>query len=364
MVKKIVAHAKTHSSGQNHLIQHSAGSGKSNSIAWLAHRLCSLHDCNDNKVFHSIIVVTDRLVLDQQLQDTIHQFESISGVVEKINENTQQLVRALSQGTPIVVTTIQKFLYISSTLSNLRKRGHDIEIDTAGKRFAVIVDEAHSSQSGETATALKGMLNKEGIEEAILAQFIDEEDEDLSDEVKKAILRNAAKRARQPNISFFAFTATPKFKTKVLFDEPGPSGSSPFHEYTLRQAIEEGFVMDVLRNYTTYERFYGLIKQVEIDPEVPRRRAANVLTRYLELHPFNIEQVVAVIVEHYKMYVMHEIGGQARAMFVTQFTSVRRLGINSLFDRYIKNQGYIGISSLVAFSGTVVDPDKPGASLH
>ena len=360
-VRKLVAHAKINGAGRNYLIQHSAGSGKSNSIAWLAHRLASLHDKHDAKVFHSIIVVTDRRVLDQQLQSTIYQFEHKTGVVEKIDEDTQQLARALSQGTPIVITTIQKFPFISQALSTLEKKGSGVKIDTAGKRFAVIVDEAHSSQSGETATALKGMLNKEGIEAAIAAQLSGEEDDDLSDEAKAAVLRDALQRARQPNLSFFAFTATPKFKTKALFDEPDPSGASPFHEYTLRQAIEEGFVMDVLQNYTTYKRFFRLIKQVEDDPDVPRRKAAKALTRYLELHPVNIEQVVFVIVEHFRLYVMHELGGRAKAMVITG-SRLAAVKYKLAFDRYIKEQCYTGIRSLVAFSGTVEDPDNPGSS--
>ena len=361
VVRKLVDHAKAHGAGRNYLIQHSAGSGKSNSIAWLAHRLASLHDEHDEKVFHSVIVVTDRRVLDQQLQATIYQFEHKTGVVEKIDENTQQLANALSQGTPIVITTIQKFPFISRALSTLEKKGSNVKIDTAGKCFAVIVDEAHSSQSGETATALRGMLNKEGIEAAIAAQFSDEEDYDLSDDTKAAVLRDALKRARQPNLSFFAFTATPKFKTKALFDEPGPSGVSPFHEYTLRQAIEEGFVMDVLQNYTTYKRFFGLLKQVEDDPNVPRRKAAKALTRYLELHPVNIEQVVSVIVEHFRLHVMRELGGRAKAMVVTG-SRLSAVKYKLAFDRYVKNQGYSDIRSLVAFSGTVEDPDAPGLS--
>ena len=360
-VRKLVAHAKAEGAGRNYLIQHSAGSGKSNSIAWLSHRLASLHDKHDEKVFHSVIVVTDRRVLDQQLQSTIYQFEHKTGVVEKIDEDTRQLARALSQGTPIVITTIQKFPFISQALSTLEKKGSGVKIDTAGKRFAVIVDEAHSSQSGETATALKGMLNKEGIEAAIAAQLSGEEDDDLSDDAKAAVLRDALRRARQPNLSFFAFTATPKFKTKVLFDEPGPSGASPFHEYSMRQAIEEGFVMDVLQNYTTYKRFFGLIKQVEDDPDVPRRKAAKALTRYLELHPVNIEQVVSVIVEHFRLYVMYELGGRAKAMVVTG-SRLAAVKYKLAFDRYIDDQGYTGIRSLVAFSGTVEDPDDPGSS--
>ncbi|MEY6434233.1 DEAD/DEAH box helicase family protein [Thioalkalicoccus limnaeus] len=359
-VRALCAHAKAHGSGRNYLVQHSAGSGKSNSIAWLAHRLASLHDAQDEKVFHSVIVVTDRRVLDQQLQATIYQFEHKIGVVEKIDEDTQQLARALSQGTPIVITTIQKFPFISQALSTLEKKGGGVTIDTAGKRFAVIVDEAHSSQSGETATALRGMLNKHGIEAAIAAQLSEEEDDDLSDEAKAAVLRDALRRARQPNLSFFAFTATPKFKTKALFDEPGPSGTSPFHEYSMRQAIEEGFIMDVLANYTTYKRFFGLIKQIEDDPDVPRKKAAKALTRYLELHPVNIEQVVSVIVEHFRLYVMAELGGRAKAMVVTG-SRLAAVKYKLAFDRYIKDQGYTGIRSLVAFSGTVEDPDDPGS---
>ncbi|MEX2515470.1 MAG: type I restriction endonuclease [Gammaproteobacteria bacterium] len=360
-VRKLVFHAQEYGSGHNYLVQHSAGSGKSNSIAWLAHRLASLHDANDQKVFHSVVVVTDRRVLDQQLQNTIYQFEHKTGVVEKIDENTRQLAQALSGGTPIIITTLQKFPFISQALSTLEKKGEGIKIDTADKRFAVIVDEAHSSQSGETATELRGMLNKDGIEAAIAAQMSDEEDDALSDEARAAILRDSLKRARQPNLSFFAFTATPKFKTKSLFDEPGPSGTSPFHEYSMRQAIEEGFIMDVLQNYTTYKRFFGLIKQVENDPEVPRKKAAKALARYLELHPVNIEQVVSVIVEHFRLYVMHELGGRAKAMVVTG-SRLAAVKYKLAFDRYIKDNAYTGIRSLVAFSGSVEDPDDPGSA--
>ncbi|MEM9667015.1 MAG: type I restriction endonuclease subunit R, partial [Bacteroidota bacterium] len=220
---------------------------------------------------------------------------------------------------------------------------------------------AHSSQSGETAKSLRGMLNKDGIEAAIAAQLTDEEDADLTDEAKAAVLREAMERGRQPNLSFFAFTATPKFKTKVLFDEPGPLGTVPFHEYTMRQAIDEGFIMDVLQHYTTYKRYYGLVKHVETDPEVPRRQAAKALARFMELHPVNIEQVVTVIVEHFRLHVLHEIGGRAKAMVVTG-SRLAAVKYKLAFDRYIREQGYEGIRSLVAFSGTVEDPDLPGAS--
>ena len=361
-VRQLTAHAKRHGSGRNYLVHHSAGSGKSNSIAWLAHRLASLHDAEDQKVFHSVIVVTDRRVLDQQLQATIYQFEHKTGVVEKIDENTQQLASALSLGTPIVITTIQKFPFISQALTTMKQRGEGVRIDTAGKRFAVIVDEAHSSQSGETATALKAMLNKDGIEAAVALQFSDQEDDGVKPtEARKNEVRESLKRTRQPNLSFFAFTATPKFKTMALFDEPGADGTEPFHKYTMRQAIQEGFIMDALRNYTSYGRFYGLVKQVEDDPAVPRRKAARALTRFMELHPHNIEQVVVVIIEHFRLHVLHELGGKAKAMVVTD-SRLAAVRYKLAFDRYIKEQGYTGLRALVAFSGTVEDPDLPGAS--
>jgi type I restriction enzyme R subunit len=360
-VRKLVAHARTHGSGRNYLIQHSAGSGKSNSIAWLAHRLASLHDAADAKVFDSVVVITDRRVLDDQLQNTVYQFEHKTGVVEKIDENTQQLAKALAGGTPIIISTIQKFPFISQAICALEKKGEGIALSTAGKRFAVIVDEAHSSQSGETVTALKGILNKDGIADAIAAQLGEEEDGDLSEEARAAILREALQRPRQPNLSFFAFTATPKFKTKAVFDEPGPTGAAPFHEYTMRQAIEEGFILDVLQNYTTYKRFFGLVKQIADDPDLPKRPAAKALTQFLELHPVNIEQVVQVIIEHFRLKVMHELGGRAKAMVVTG-SRLAAVKYKQAFDRYIRDKGYTGIRALVAFSGTVEDPDQPGAT--
>ena len=360
-VRKLVSHARTHEAGRNYLIQHSAGSGKSNSIAWLAHRLASLHDNNDAKVFDSVVVITDRLVLDQQLQNTVYQFEHKTGVVERIDENTQQLAKALAGGVPIIISTIQKFPFISQAIRTLEQKGEGVELKTAGKRFAVIVDEAHSSQSGETVAALKGILNKDGIADAIAAQLGEEEDDELSEEAKAAILKEMMSRARQPNLSFFAFTATPKFKTKAVFDEPGPSGAAPFHEYSMRQAIDEGFILDVLQNYTTYKRFFGLVKNIEQDPEVPKKAAARALGQFLELHPVNIEQVVQVIIEHFRLKVMHELGGRAKAMVVTA-SRLSAVKYKKAFDSYIKTKGYTGIRALVAFSGTVEDPDLPGSA--
>ena len=360
-VRRLVDHTRRHGAGHNYLIQHSAGSGKSNSIAWLAHRLASLHDAHDEKVFHSVIVITDRRVLDQQLQNTIYQFEHKTGVVEKIDENTQQLARALSNGTPVIISTIQKFPFISQAIKTMEGKGETLALETRKRRFAVIVDEAHSSQSGETVKALKGILNKDGIADAIASQIDEEEDDDLSDAAKAAIRQEVLQRARQPNLSFFAFTATPKYKTKAVFDEPGPSGSSPFHEYTMRQAIEEGFILDVLENYATYKRFYGLVKQIENDPDVPKKAAAKALGQYLELHPVNVGQIVAVIVEHFRLKVMHELGGRAKAMVVTG-SRLAAVKYKQGFDTYIREHGYHGIRALVAFSGTVEDPDAPGTS--
>jgi type I restriction enzyme R subunit len=358
-VRGLVADARTRGSGHNYLIQHSAGSGKSNSIAWLAHRLASLHDEQDKKVFDTVVVITDRRVLDQQLQNTIYQFEHKQGVVEKIEENTQQLAKALSGGVPIIISTIQKFPFIAQALDTLEKKGEGVNIDTANRRFAVIVDEAHSSQSGETAMELRKVLNKEGIAATIAEQMMDDMDEEkLSEEAKEALFKEMLKRPRQPNISFFAFTATPKFKTLAVFNEPGKNGKPPFHHYSMRQAIEEGFIMDVLANYTTYKTYYGLIKSIENDPEVPKQKAAKQLARFMSLHPHNISQKVEVIVEHFRAHTRHKIGGRAKAMVVTG-SRLHAVRYKLAFDQYIAEKGYKDIKTLVAFSGTVTDPEFP-----
>ncbi|MGG6238733.1 type I restriction endonuclease subunit R [Nodosilinea sp. AN01ver1] len=359
VVRKLIGHAWAHGSGHNYLVQHSAGSGKSNSIAWLAHRLANLHDANDTKVFHSVIVITDRRVLDQQLQDTIYQFDHKQGVVQKIDENTQQLVRALSEGVPIIISTIQKFPFITQAIQTLEKKGTTLEISTEGKRFAVIVDEAHSSQSGETSMELRKVLNKDGIESAIAEQLLDLEDDELTDAAKENMIREQLKRTKQPNLSFFAFTATPKYKTKLVFDEPGETGESPFHLYSMRQAIEENFIMDVLENYTCYERYYELIQTIEDDPEVPRRKAARALARFVELHPHNIQQKVEVIIEHFRTHTRHKMGGRAKAMVVTS-SREQVVRYKLACDKYLKEKGYSDIRTLVAFSGDITLKGYPG----
>jgi type I restriction enzyme R subunit len=366
-VRELVKNTKQNGAGHNYLIQHSAGSGKSNSIAWLAHRLSSLHNDNDEKVFDSVIVITDRRVLDQQLQNTIYQFEHKQGVVQKIDENTQQLAKALSGGVPVIISTIQKFPFIAQAIETLEKKGEQIQIDTDGKRFAVIVDEAHSSQSGETAMELRKVLNKEGIQAAIAEQMLEMEEDELSDEAKEAMLKEMLKRPQQKNISYFAFTATPKFKTLAVFNEPGRNGKSPFHDYSMKQAIQEGFIMDVLENYTTYKRYTGLLKNIENDPEVPKKKAALALTRFIDLHPHNIAQKVEIIVEHFINSTKHLLGGRAKAMVVTK-SRLQAVKYKLAFDEYITEhkkqdpQRYSGIKSLVAFSGSVIDPDFPDKS--
>lgn len=356
-VRTLIADAKIKGAGHNYLIQHSAGSGKSNTIAWIAHRLASLHDEQDNKVFDTVVVITDRLVLDEQLQRTIYQFDHKDGVVKKIDEDTQQLAKALSGGVPIVISTIQKFPWIAQALDTLEKKGEDISIDTKNRKFAVLVDEAHSSQSGEAAMELRKVLNKDGIEAIVAEQLLDDAgDDNLSEEARKAMLKELLKRSRQPNISYFAFTATPKFKTLAVFNEPGKNGKSPFHLYSMCQAIEEKFILDVLANYTTYTTYYKLLKSIEDDPEVPKKKAARQLARFVSFHPHNIAQKVEVIVEHFHRFTYHKIGGRAKAMVVTS-SRLHAVRYKIAMDKYIADKGYKHLKTLVAFSGTVIDPD-------
>jgi type I restriction enzyme R subunit len=342
VVRKLEANARKERVGKNYLIMHSAGSGKSNSIAWLAHRLSSLHNEKDEKVFDSVVVITDRVVLDQQLQNTIYQFEHKQGVVQKIDEDSTQLANALKVGTLIVVTTLQKFPFVTEKVGKLPER-----------KYAVIIDEAHSSQSGERATELKGVLAAEHIRKQAKEQA---EAEGLPD-YEEEILRTMAQRGKQPNISFFAFTATPKYKTLCVFGQPGPDGKPiPFHLYSMRQAIEEGFILDVLKHYTTYKTYYRLIKSIEDDPEVDKRKAARALARFISLHPHNIAQKTEVMIEHFHHFTRHKIGGRAKAMVVTS-SRLHAVRYKQAFDKYIAEKGYNGIRTLVAFSGTVQDPD-------
>lgn len=341
-VRKLVFDTKTKGSGVNYLVQHSTGSGKSLTIAWLAYRLSSLHDEKDNKVFSSVVVVTDRIVLDQQLQNTIYQFEHKKGVVAKIDVDSTQLAQALVSEVPIIITTVQKFPFVTEKIGKLPKR-----------KYAVIIDEAHSSQGGERARELKSVL---GIEDET-----GEGPGSLPD-YEEQILKVMHERGKQPNISFYAFTATPKYKTLEVFGLPGPENKPvPFHLYSMRQAIEEGFILDVLKNYVTYKTYYRLNKAIEEDPDVDKRKAARALARFVSLHPHNIAQKTEVIVEHFWHFTRHKIGGRAKAMVVTR-SRLHAVRYRQAIDKYIAQKGYQGIKALVAFSGTVIDPDALGLS--
>jgi len=337
-VRKMVADARVSGPGKNYLIQHSAGSGKSNSIAWLSYRLSSLHNDSDQRIFDSVIVVTDRKVLDTQLQDTIYQFEHKLGVVQKIDKNSKQLAEALKSGTNIVITTLQKFPFVISQIAGLPAR-----------KYAVIVDEAHSSQGGEASRQMKEVLSAKTLEEAQTEDAASEDDPE--DDIRKSMLS----RGRQTNLSFFAFTATPKFKTLEVFGIKGEDGKPrPFHTYSMKQAIEEGFILDVLKNYTTYKTFFRLSKKIEEDPEVNKTKAATAIARFLTLHPHNLSQKTEVMVEHFRQVVSKKINGKAKAMLITP-SRLHAVRYKHEFYRYIKEKGYFDIHTLVAFSGTVRD---------
>ena len=353
-VRLLVDTSRREGVGHNALVEHSAGSGKSNTIAWLTHRLASLHDTNNARVFDSVIVVTDRVVLDQQLQDTIYQFEHRRGVVRKVDESSRQLAEALENAVPIIITTLQKFPFVSHQLLKMaEERGTEATGALPTRRCAVVIDEAHSSQGGETATALKEVLGGEGLREEARRRAAEE---GMEDEATEALFLSMAKRGRQANLSFFAFTATPKHKTFKVFGR----GGEPAHRYTMRQAIEEGFILDVLKHYTNYATYYRLLKACEDDPNVERKKAASALARFMHLHPHNIAQKTEVMVEHFHTATSHKIGGRAKAMVVTG-SRLEAVRYKQSFDRYIQEKGY-PIKSLVAFSGIVEDDKLPGTT--
>ena len=371
-VRALIARTRDEGAGHNYLIQHSAGSGKTNSISWLSHRLASLHNAQDQKVFDCVIVITDRKVLDKQLQDAIYQIEHAQGVVKAIDQDAKQLAEALIDGTKIVITTLQKFPFVLRGLLHAagaenQDKASDEEKQQAkawqdaiaARRYAVIVDEAHSSQTGETARELKAILGAK-------AQAANEEEEaDWEDQLNQIM----ASRGQQKNLSFFAFTATPKGKTLELFGRPGTSGKSEaFHTYSMRQAIEEGFILDVLRNYTTYSTWFKFVKLVEDDPAIPKKKGARALAKFKELHQHNIEQKTEVMVEHFRQHVRPQLDGRGKAMVVTS-SRIQAVRYKEAFERYLKENGYTDIRPLVAFSGTVKDPEtgieytEPGMNL-
>ncbi len=350
VVRKLQSTLKAEGIGKNYLIQHSAGSGKSNSIAWLAHSLASLHGADDRPIFDCVIVVSDRRVLDKQLQDTIYQFEHKQGVVVKIDKDSQQLAQALRAGVKIIITTLQKFPFVIGKIDELPER-----------KYAVIVDEAHSSQTGDASDAMKKVLSSgngdnvvNGVSADSLERAEDADDWNYEDEIVRTM---DARRARQANMSFFAFTATPKPKTLVAFGVRRPDGKpDAWHLYSMRQAIEEGFILDVLKNYTTYKTFFKLTKQIAEDPHLDKRQANRAIARFLKLHPVNVSQKVEVIVEHFKRVAMQKIGGRAKAMVVTG-SRLEAVRYKQEVDHYLKEKQYTNIKAMVAFSGTVKDPD-------
>ncbi len=364
-VRKIVSSSRLEKVGSNYLIQHSAGSGKTNSISWLSHRLSSLHTEKDEKVFDCVVVITDRKVLDKQLQDAIYQIEHAQGVVKAIDEDSKQLANALVDGTKIVVTTLQKFPFVLRGLlhiagaSNIEspdaesmKKAKQWQEQMAKRNYAVIVDEAHSSQSGESARELKEILG------AGKNNGADAQPDDLEPDWEDRLNQIMESRGRQKNISFYAFTATPKGKTLALFGRPGKSGKfEAFHTYSMRQAIEEGFILDVLTKYSTYKTYYRLLKKAEEDPKMPKKKATKLLAKFMHLHPHNIEQKTEIIIEHFREQVKNKIAGRAKAMVVTgsRLQAVRYM---LSFQKYIAENKYADIRPLVAFSGSVKDPDS------
>ncbi|MEI6178097.1 MAG: type I restriction endonuclease [Verrucomicrobiota bacterium] len=359
-VRGMVHASRSEGPGFNYLIQQSAGSGKTNTISWLSHRLASLHTLDDVKIFDCVVVITDRQVLDRQLQDAIYQIEHAQGVVKAIDQDSKQLAAALIDGTKIVITTLQKFPFVLRGLlhaagaerhdeatAEQKEEAAKWEAEIAKRRYAIIVDEAHSSQTGETARELKAILGAAAKDEN------PEEEPDWEDRLNQVMLS----RGRQPNLSFFAFTATPKGKTLELFGRKDEGGlPEAFHLYSMRQAIEEGFILDVVKNYTTYATYYRLVKAIEDDPNLPKKKAARALAKFMSLHPHNIEQKTEVMMEHFRQKVRGHLGGQAKAMVVTS-SRLHAVRYMRAFERYIKDNNITDVRPLVAFSGTVKDPD-------
>ena len=341
VVRKLEADVAQKLVGHNYLIQHSAGSGKTNSISWLAHRLAKLHNEDNESIFSSVIVITDRRVLDKQLQDAVYQLEHKAGMVEPIDKDSEQLARAINNETRIIITTLQKFPFILEKVAGLER-----------KKYAVIIDEAHSSQGGKASTALTNVLSDKTLEAAYEEDRIAEEKlGDVDEKIVEAIMKSG----KQDNVSFFAFTATPKPKTLEKFGTIGIDGKpAAFHQYTMRQAIEEGFILDVLENYTTYKTFWKIAKTVEDDPEVSKKQATKKLAQYVSLHPHSIAQKTEIIIEHYRNFVQRKIGGRAKAMVVTA-SRLHAVRYKMAFDKYINEMGYDDLKTVVAFSGTVKD---------
>lgn len=347
-VVKLDTDAAANGAGHAYLIQHSAGSGKSNTIAWTAHRLSTLHTAADRKVFDKVIVITDRVILDKQLQDTIYQFEHARGVVVKIDKDSAQLTHALEgEQARIIITTLQKFPFVLKQIGDLPARN-----------YAIVIDEAHSSQTGKAAKGLRLALGANDEQELTAAEA---EDSDLLaaavDPLEEVLAKSlAASSIHQPNLSYFAFTATPKGKTLESFGRLNPKTRvhEPFHLYSMRQAIEEGFIMDVLASYTTYQTFWKIEKRTQEDPEYDAHKAKRAIARFVSLHPHHLAQKAEIIVEHFRQHTAKEMGGLAKAMVVTS-SRLHAVRYKQSIDKYIEAEGYGKIRTLVAFSGKIDD---------
>lgn len=360
VVNKLLDATRREGPGKLYLIQHSAGSGKSNSIAWTAHQLASLYDDAGQRLFNSVIVITDRTVLDDQLQKTISQFEHTAGVIDAINRDTssksksEQLAEALRSQKRIIIVTIQTFPALYEALNKYPA--------LASGRYAVIADEAHSSQTGSSASKLKQILGSDAPDADFLNGDPNNEHLSAEDMIDAAVL------ARQPGdrISYYAFTATPKAKTIELFGRlPDPSlppsdtnKPEAFHLYSMRQAIEEGFILDVLQNYTTYQTAWRIAggEEGKEDTEVDSKKARQKLARWVRMHPYNIGQRVQIIVEHFRANVRHLLGGQAKAMVVTS-SRQEAVRYQLAMREYIREKGYLDVHPLVAFSGSLPPDD-------
>jgi len=334
-VKQLVDSARKSGTGKNYLVQHSAGSGKTFTISWLAHQLSQIHSKEDKRIFDSAIVISDRKVIDKQLKNAVKQFEKKLGVVQWA-EKSSLLKEALETGINIIVTTIQKFPFVVEEIGKLK-----------GKNFAVIIDEAHSSQGGEGMRTVKKTLTYTSLENA------EEEDPEEKD-IEEQILEDIKARGRMPNVSLFAFTATPKTQTLELFGEKQPDGSyQAFSLYSMRQAIEEGFILDVLENYMTYKTYFKLVKMIEEDPEYEKRKATAVLRRYVDLHEHAINKKTEIMLEHFNKNVKGATRGKAKAMVVTR-SRLHAVRYKLEIDRQLREQGG-NVKALVAFTGTVED---------
>lgn len=362
-VRALLAEARAHGPGENYLIQHSAGSGKSNTIAWLAHQLANLFADADGEnsqlVFDSVIIITDRQVLDKQLQDTVKQFEKTAGLVQKIDRNTRQLVEALASGAKIIVCTLQKFSWMRTALGG--------PAGLKGKNFALIVDEAHSSQSGEGAKDLKLVLTTPEALQKIIAE--DDENTEWDDPVAEELALIMKGRQRLPHLSFFAFTATPKTKTLEVFGKPRDVVTlegvkkvehQAFHNYTMRQAIEEGFILDVLENYTTYGTYFELLENEKAPTgyEVESAKGRRLLMQHVGRHLHTIESKAKIMLDHFFTKTVHKIGGEAKAMVVTS-SRAHAVLYKQTIDRLLHEDYADQTKALVAFSGKVtIKADK------